>query len=144
MKGKRRLLLVVASMAVVVAIAVTVLLTQANHHPRAKVSAHPTSSATVSPMPSADAQRIDNALSSTDLSVQASAWAKEISSGYVKQGKYAWPKGTTVKIDPKTFVVSSTGLSAIVLAQTSTSGSYVFHLVKENGQWLVLFTEPLR
>jgi len=90
-------------------------------------------------MPATDVSNLQQALEFTNHKTPADELVSTERAAYQKQGKSMLPPGTTVTIDPKTFVVS--GNVAVVRAKTSAGETYTLHLYRENGQWLIVYTE---
>ncbi len=51
------------------------------------------------------------------------------------------PSRTSITLEPRTFLISSEDDTGVITAKTSGGQTYLLHLVREDGTWLLLYTE---
>jgi hypothetical protein len=94
-------------------------------------------------LPTADAERLSKALNSGGKQEQGMALASELRGAYASQAKPLIRSGQHVTIEDNTFKVGGK-FGAVVEADVTGQGKLELLLVKEQGQWLIYDTEPVK
>lgn len=106
------------------------------------VSKHSVSaSPTVGPIPRANIQMLEQALSSSDKATQGRALVPELRQLYSQQKTAALPVGSIVKIDATSVMASGNYAKAIAVVGVHR---YVLHMVRQNGTWLIFDTDGVK
>lgn len=106
-------------------------------------SLHITPTVTPTHLPTADVTRLEKALSSPDMHVQATVMIPELASAYLANRQPAYPSGSTVK------VLQDTGfckgdvceVKAIVTELGGKQTTFLLYLSNSSGAWLVVDTD---
>lgn len=86
----------------------------------------------------ANARYLVRALGSTTLAGQAKALVPRLRVRYLRQGQFALPPGSKVIMQPTTFRQNG---NAAVINAVATGSTYILHLFRVDGTWLILYTE---
>ena len=88
--------------------------------------------------------RLEQGITASAVTAQASVLAIEVRSQFEQQGKPLLPAGSHVSINDTTFRALSAQVAAVDASVSGPSpGQWQFVLVRESGQWLLLGTRKL-
>jgi hypothetical protein len=97
------------------------------------------------PLSQAEAQRLELALNSTDVKVQASAMVPETQAAYVASGQQMLPSGASIRFKAETFASNGNAgrVDAVITTADGNSKTYQVLLTRQgpNSPWLILTTE---
>jgi hypothetical protein len=93
-------------------------------------------------LPSSDVTRLESALSSPDMNVQATVMAPELASAYLQQGKLGYPAGSTVRVLQNTSVCRKNvcEVKAVVTQPGGKQATFLLFLSDTLGKWLIIDT----
>jgi hypothetical protein len=103
-----------------------------NDHRHTVIAKQVTSAAHREPMPSANVRFLEEALDNSSRLDQAKALVPELRGLYLQQHSSMLPSRTTVTIKASTFVADNS---------TSRGNEYSLHLYRQDGIWLIVYTE---
>jgi hypothetical protein len=136
-------------LAVIVAVAVTVILLLHGNSTKGSVKITPSNTVAArdsapsvpsqpTTMPKINVAFLERTLNDPDPKVEATALATKVRSAFLSAGGSVLPTGVTLAIDPTTF--KTEGDNAVVEAKTSDGQRYILRLLRENGDWLIFYT----
>ena len=143
---RRRLLFMIGIPLLVLLLAGVILLVLHPASPSPSVQRTPAPTATAVRLSVTDVTRLEQALSSPDMSVQATALVPDLATIYQQQGKPMLPAGATLKFLLNTEVCKdlSCRVNAVVTEKDGTTTTFVLYLDDGTGQWLIAATDEVR
>ena len=108
--------------------------------------ARPSPTVVITHLTVADVSRLEKALNSPDLTVQATALVPDMAHIYLQQGKPMLPAGSTVSFLLNTEVCKnlSCKVNAALTEKSGKITTFVLYLDDGTGQWLIAGTNEVR
>jgi hypothetical protein len=93
-----------------------------------------------------DITRLEHALDSSDMAVQATALIPDLAHIYLQQGEPMFPASSTVKflLNTETCKDLSCKVNAVVTEKGGKTTTFVLYLDDGTGQWLIAGTDEMR
>ncbi len=107
--------------------------------PASNNPASPTATPQPDPISAENVRYLEQALNSDIQTEQAKVLPSMLRDDFLRQNQPALPPGTTVQLKTDTFVAG--GDTGQIEAAASSGELYILHLIRENGMWLILYTE---